>query len=309
MTEPYLPRLTSRLADGLARIDPERREKHTRYLTEAQNADGGWSGREGGSDLYYTSFALRGLAVLGALDDAVLSRAAGLLRASLSREASPVDFFSLLYSCLIVQAAGGEDVLAASPPGWADRIAGLLASFRAPDGGYAKLPGGPSGSTYTTFLVALCHEVLGRGLPEPERVAAFVLSRRREDGGFVEMNAMRRSGTNPTAAAAGVLTMLGAMPGDVRDGVVEFLAAMPSLEGGLRANDRVPLADTLSTFTGSWTLAELGALDRLDAEKVLDYASEVEHPPGGFFGGLWDEGYDVEYTFYGLGVLGLFGGG
>jgi hypothetical protein len=27
---------------------------------------------------------------------------------------------------------------------------------------------------------------------------------------------------------------------------------------------------------------------------------------GGFRGGLWDEGVDVEYTFYGLGVLGLF---
>jgi geranylgeranyl transferase type-2 subunit beta len=307
--EPYLPRLTARLAAGLGRIDPERRHKHTDYLRESQNADGGWSGREGGSDLYYTSFALRGLAVLGALDDTALSRAAGFLRASLSREASPVDFFSLLYSCLILQAAGGEDVLAGAPEGWVDRVGGLLASFRSPDGGYAKMPGGPSGSTYTTFLVSLCHEVLGRGVPEPERVSAFVLSRRREDGGFVEMNAMRRSGTNPTAAAVGVLQLAGGMTPEVRDGVVEFLAAMSSLEGGLRANDRVPLADTLSTFTGSWTLSELGALDRLDAEKVLDYASDVEHPPGGFFGGLWDEGYDVEYTFYGLGVLGLFGGG
>jgi geranylgeranyl transferase type-2 subunit beta len=96
------------------------------------------------------------------------------------------------------------------------------------------------------------------------------------------------------------------MPDDVRPGVVDFLAELPWMEGGLRANDRVPLADLLSTFTGSWTLSELGAVDRLDAEKILDYASEVEHPPGGFFGGLWDEGYDVEYTFYGLGVLGLF---
>ena len=46
----------------------------------------------------------------------------------------------------------------------------------------------------------------------------------------------------------------------------------------------------------------------LNAAKVLNYADEVEHPPGGFHGGLWDEGYDVEYTFYGLGVLGLFEG-
>ena len=80
---------------------------------------------------------------------------------------------------------------------------------------------------------------------------------------------------------------------------------MASPEGGLRANGRVPLADLLSTFTGAWTLAELGALDRLDAAEARHYALAAEQPHGGFRGGLWDEGCDVEYTFYGLGVLGL----
>ena len=40
------------------------RRRHTDYLTAAQNPDGGFPGREGGSDLYYTGFALRSLAVL-----------------------------------------------------------------------------------------------------------------------------------------------------------------------------------------------------------------------------------------------------
>ena len=60
----YLPRLTARLAEGLARLEPPRRDRHARYLRAAQNPDGGFSGREGDSDLYYTGFALRGLAVL-----------------------------------------------------------------------------------------------------------------------------------------------------------------------------------------------------------------------------------------------------
>jgi geranylgeranyl transferase type-2 subunit beta len=68
----------------------------------------------------------------------------------------------------------------------------------------------------------------------------------------------------------------------------------------------VPLADLLSTFTASWTLAELGAADRLDAREVSGYAEAVERAQGGFRGGLWDEKVDVEYTFYGLGVLALF---
>ena len=49
-------------------------------------------------------------------------------------------------------------------------------------------------------------------------------------------------------------------------------------------------------------------IDRLNAAKVPSFADEVEHPPGGFHGGPWDDGYDVEYTFYGLGVPGLFEG-
>ena len=35
------------------------------------------------------------------------------------------------------------------------------------------------------------------------------------------------------------------------------------------------------------------------------FATELMKPNGGFLGGLWDEATDVEYTFYGLGVLGL----
>jgi geranylgeranyl transferase type-2 subunit beta len=310
--EPYLPRLNARLAAGLRHVPADVRERHADYLRGKQNPDGGFPGREGGSDLYYTGFALRGLAVLDALGDAVTERAARFLRNSLAREAAVVDFFSLLYSCLLVQAAGGEDVLSDAPADWPDRVAATLESFRTKDGGYAKGPGGTSGSTYHTFLVALCYEVLGRSVPRPEQLREFVLSRRREDGGFVEIAAMRRAGTNPTAAGVGLLKVIephvGPMPEEVRRGVIEFLAEMPSDEGGLRANGRVPLADLLSTFTGSWTLSELGALDRLSTAKVLNYADEVEHPPGGFHGGLWDEGYDVEYTFYGLGVLGLFEG-
>jgi geranylgeranyl transferase type-2 subunit beta len=307
---PYLPRLNARLADGLSRLPAEVRQRHAGYLCSVQNADGGFSGREGGSDLYYTGFALRGLSVLDALTPELCERTAGFLRTTLTREASVVDFFSLLYSCLLVQASAGIDVLAGSPADWPDRVAATLESFRTADGGYAKGPGGASGSTYHTFLVALCYQLLGREVPRPEEIARFVRSRRRDDGGFVEIAPMRRSGTNPTAAAVGLLTLvepaIGPMSAEVRDGVVGFLSEMPSLEGGLRANGRVPLADLLSTFTASWTLAELGALDRLDGESMRAYAEGVERADGGFHGGLWDEGFDVEYTFYGLGVLGLF---
>jgi len=73
----------------------------------------------------------------------------------------------------------------------------------------------------------------------------------------------------------------------------------------LRANGRAPLADLLSTFTGAWTLEQLGALARIDTNAARRYAQALEPSSGGFRGGLWDERSDVEYTFYGLGVLAL----
>jgi geranylgeranyl transferase type-2 subunit beta len=120
---------------------------------------------------------------------------------------------------------------------------------------------------------------------------------------------MRRSDTNPTAAAVGVLQILDsedhALTKAVRSEVVEFLRAMVSPEGGLRGNGRAPGADLLSTFTALWTLDQLGGLHRIDRASALAYVQSLELPTGGFRGGLWDVATDVEYSFYGLGSLAL----
>jgi geranylgeranyl transferase type-2 subunit beta len=303
----YLERLTVRLLEGIQRQPPAWRQRHASFLRHWQNPDGGFPGREGGSDLYYTGFALRGLAILDALDENVCARAASFLRHSLAHEASVVDFFSLLYAHQLVQLGGAVNVLAGSPADWPQRVAALLETFRTADGGYAKTPGGASGSTYHTFLVALCYQLLGQDLPQADSAVQFVRSRRREDGGFVEIAPMRRSGTNPTAAAVALLHMVprAAPTPEESAGVVAFLAEMPSFEGGLRANGRAPLADLLSTFTGVLTLQQLGGGDRIDSGALLEYVQSLELPDGGFHGGVWDQATDVEYTFYGLGAMAL----
>jgi geranylgeranyl transferase type-2 subunit beta len=302
--EPYLTRLTVQLLDGVEKLPTDVRTRHADYVRSRQRPDGGWPGREGGSDLYYTGFALRSLAVLQSLDAGVCGRAAGFLRERMTASAGVVDFFSLVVSAFLVPVGGGPDVLGEAPAGWKDRVDALLETFRTADGGYGKTPGAASGSTYTSFLVLLCRELLGRPVPRPEELVRFVRSRRREDGGFVEIAPMRRSGTNPTAAGVGVLQILDALDDESRSAVVRFLSQLPApLEGGFRANDRIPAADLLSTFTASWTLAQLGGT--VDLPAIRDYAEGCEVPTGGFRGGLWDDGIDVEYTFYGLGTLAL----
>ena len=302
---PYLVRLHQRLADGLAAQDEDFRSQNIRFFKARQNPDGGFSGREGSSDLYYTGFALRGLAVLGGLTGEVSSRAGGFLTEALTQQASVVDFFSLLYSCVLVGAGGGPDVFAASPPDWVERVTATLETFRTSDQGYGKSVGTASGSTYHTFLVALSYEILGKAMPRAEDVLKFVHSRQREDGGFVEIAPMRRGGTNPTAAAIGVMQLLGTVPEETKTAVIDFLLRMPSMEGGFRANERTPLADLLSTFTALWTLSQLDALERVNQDETMSYARSLAVPTGGFRGGLWDNVTDVEYSFYGLGTVAL----
>jgi geranylgeranyl transferase type-2 subunit beta len=302
-SDPYLVRLTTRLSEGLARLPAENRARHERYLLAAQNADGGFSGREGGSDLYYTAFALRGLAVLEALTPDVCRRAATFLRECLTGDVSVIDLFSLLYAAFLAELAG-EPVLPLNPDPWRQKVLALLESCRAPDHGYAKTPGGRSGSVYHSFLVCLCHELLAEPIPCPNKLVAFIESRRRDDGGYVEIAPMKRSGTNPTAAAIGVLTMLDRIDDRATTSTAEFLRSVQSPDGGFRGNTRAPVGDLLSTFTATWTLQDLRA-DGPDSDRCLAFARSCEMPAGGFRGGLWDDRADVEYTFYGLGCLAL----
>ena len=316
--------MTARLAEGLARQPEDFRARHATFLAAAQNADGGFSGREGGSDLYYTAFALRGLAILDVLTPEICARSGAFLRSRLQGQASVVDFYSLLFACLLVQLGGGPDALAQCPEDWPVRVALTLEGFRTPDGGYGKSPGAASGSTYHTFLVGLCYEILGLPWPQPEAIARFIRSRHREDGGFVEIPAMRRSGTNPTAAAVGIWDLMHygkddqlisfLAEGNIRfplahlfPQVSDFLHRMTGADGGLRANDRIPLADLLSTFTGLWTMGRLGlgGEQRLDLDGISQFVMSLELPTGGFRAGLWDNAADVEYTFYGLGTVAL----
>ncbi len=301
----YLESLTLRLAQGMNDLPEAKRQRHARFLLERQNADGGFSGREGGSDLYYTGFALRGLAILGELQGEVATRAAAFVRSRLGGQEAIIDLLSLLYSSMLLETSAGVQPLADLPQGWQQRVAAEFERFRREDGGYAMTSEGHSSSTYYTFLMILSLQLLGCDPPEPERIVNFVRSRRREDGGFVEMGPMKRSGTNPTAAAIGTLKILGGIDAEIREGVLDYVCERQNDEGGLAANTRIPFADVLSTFTGLLTLTDLDAAQELDLPDVRKFVESTEEATGGFRAGLLDEVADVEYTFYGLGATAL----
>lgn len=303
----YLHQLTLRLAAGVLQLPEATRQVHAAYTRSRQQADGGFPGREGDSDLYYTGFALRSLFVLGELSGPPAERAADFLRTrfQLGQSQNVLDLLSLIYGAALLDSSAGIDVLAEQAPSWRDAAAESLEQLRRDDGGYAKSREGRAGSTYQSFLVTLCLQLLERPLPQPERLVEFILFQRCKTGGFRDVRAAQRAGTNPTAAGIGTLQLLDALTTEVAEETIDFLSGMQTEEGGLRANTRIPVADLLSTFTGIVTLTDLRGLDAIDPSAALRFARVLERPDGGFCGAIWDADIDVEYTFYGLGCLGL----
>lgn len=302
---PYLEELTVRLATGAAGLPEEVRERHTQFLLSAQRADGGFAGREGESDLYYTGFALRGLSILGALYGEPAERAAAFLQSRMRGQETIIDFLSLLYGGALLELSAGIDIYEQAGTHWRTSVAAELERLRCDDGGYAKGPEGRAGSTYHSFLVLLCLQLLETPLPEPRKLAEFIRRQRHEQGGFLEIRAGKRAGTNPTAAAIGVLRILDELDEETRIDTAEFLLEMQNDDGGLRANTRVPFSDVLSTFTGLLTLTDLGEAQQLDVRRLRQYLHSMESEEGGFYGLELDDQRDVEYTFYGLGASSL----
>ena len=120
---------------------------HTNYFLAAQQADGGFGGREGESDLYYTTFAMRGLSILGELYGDVADRIEAFLKPKLNSHQTIVDFFSLFYAANLLKVSAGNDIFLGADPSWPDQVASFLETLRRPDGGYAKAMEGHAGST------------------------------------------------------------------------------------------------------------------------------------------------------------------
>ena len=302
---PYLQELTLRLALGASTLDPAIRTRHAEWLVSQQRPDGGFAGREGESDPYYTAFALRALWILGAFEETSGRQAADFLRTRMSGRESVIDLISLIFAAAICEMAVGVVVIDDDDQTWRENVAALLATLRTDDGGFAKSPEGRAGSTYQTFLSVLCHELIEIEIPQPDRIADFLQSQHHIDGGYLEIRAAKRPGVNPTAAAIGTQKTLGLLDPRERTDTAEFLAEMQSEEGGFTANTRIPFADLLSSFTGLLTLVDLQAADRVDIAAVDRYARSMQSPDGGFVGFALDQTADVEYTFYGLATLAL----
>lgn len=311
---PYLATLAVKMMAAATGLEEDFRRRHGDFVLAEQQADGGFTGRmKRPSDPYYTSFGLRTLMTLGIQDADAGRRLAEWLRENVKRAETfaPVDFLTFLTTAKTVEMLAGERILPAEGA-CVGMVRRKLAPLGRPDGMFAKTAKSGAGSVYQTFLTLSAIEFLG-----PEYVAAVadtgenarlvknLLARQQPDGGFSELPEVRASGANPTAAAVGILQMLGEMTPDVAARCVSFFRENMMPDGGWRANPLIPVSDLLSTFTAIVTLESLGARGEFPLSRTAEFVRTLELPAGGFLAAAPDTEADVEYTFYGVGTAAL----
>lgn len=269
------------------------------FLRRHLNDDGGFRGRDGKSDLYYTVF---GLEASLALDVKVPCDRVGdyLSGFDAGQSLDLVHLASLVRCRANLADFGGEPIDSVTQRALMAR----LMEFRAVDGGFSTSIRAERGHVYGSFLaLGVCQDLLVDDL-DPTGVLDSVRSLQMPDGGFSNEPTMTVSATAATAAA---ITIFHYLEAPLPTSALQWLASRAEPYGGFSAIPSGPdiaIPDLLSTATALRALTLAGVdLDGI-RERNLDYLDGLWDVLGGFHGHPADDVLDCEYTYYGLLSLG-----
>lgn len=262
------------------------------FLSRRLACDGGFQGRDGRSDLYYTVFGIEASVALGL--ELPRELAAAYLDGFGAGESLDLVHLASLIRC---RANLGKAMDAES-------ATQRLMAWRSGDGGFNLIPGQACGSAYGSFLALGAWQDLGVECPDAAAVAQSIASLQRWGGGYANEAAMTAAATPATAAAICTLHYL---KRPIPESAVQWLIARAHPLGGFTA---IPLAgdlgapDLLSTATALHALSLVGVRMEDARDRHLDYLDSLWNAEGGFRGHWADDAVDCEYTYYGLLALG-----
>lgn len=252
------------------------------FILGRMRDDGGFTGRGGGSDLYYTMFAVQ---CLRAIDVPLPSSVVTYVEHF--AEGEGLDFVPLC--CL----ARLRAIIGDCPPELAAALASHIEGYRRNDGGYSHVQAGKRSAAYGCFVALGAYQDLGVDVPDANSLACGLRELRCGDGSYDHIT---------PGTAAGIVA-LKQLAGEVEPASSAWLMGQ-FVGGGFRAFPGAPMGDLLSTATALHALAVAGA--RLDdiASECRQFVLGLADPAGGFRGSEFDPQADVEYTFYALLALG-----
>jgi prenyltransferase beta subunit len=271
----------------------------TGFIGRQLNGDGGFKGRGGQSDLYYTVFGI----------EALLALEAGFDRARIAtylRQFGDGDSLDLVHlACLARCWADISEPRNAGIEGpLRDSILRRIEGYRCADGGYSNSSGAQRGTAYGCFLALGAYQDLNGDMNNVTALADCVESLRTPDGAYSNDPTIRIGATPATAAALTIFHYLNKPTSDVS---IEWLLSQLHPNGGFVAvpvAGRYGMPDLLSTATALHALALAGVpLDSV-SERCLDFLDSLWSAEGAFRGSWADSTLDCEYTYYGLLSLG-----
>jgi hypothetical protein len=270
-------------------------ESVTSFLRARLDTCGGFHGRDGSPDIYYTAFAIDSLSALNAMptdlhaiESWVRSFGAG----------ENLDFVHR--TCLARCWARLPGL--AIPRAVRRHLATSLECCRSPDGGYNTIPSPAAGSVTGTFFALGAYDDLDLSPPSPLKALAS-LGRLGTPGGACANEPGLIDGTTP--ATAGIAILNGRLHRKTDPRIIQWLLAQCHCEGGFLASPGAPLPDLLSTATALYAMHVQRV--RLEAARIsacLGFVESLQEPSGGFCGQWTDDTADAEYTFYALLSLG-----
>jgi hypothetical protein len=267
------------------------------FVQSRLNEDGGFSGRDGKSDLYYTVF---GIEILRALGEEIPINA---LKEFLLHYKNGEELDLVHLACLVRCWANlSQETF---PLNQRLQFQGQFEKFRSAEGGYAHDSDASYGSAYGCFLVLGAYQDMQLELPDKNKMIGCIKSLSVKDGGFSNDSSAVKGSAPATAAAVSVLRQLGH---PVDKSVSDWLLKQCYQQGGFVAGPSIPLPDLLSTATALHALAAVQTDFGNIREECLDFLDSLWSGKGGFCGNWADRVRDCEYTYYGLLALGHLAG-
>lgn len=296
MSLPYLEVPDALLAAALAQFSPTFRRAQIRALLRYRKAEGGFSGREGPADPYYTDFAVRVLVPAAAPPNILIGAARYVTGLPPAEDLAHA--FSRLNVARLLARAGHAVAPEATDPGLALRLNAL------PSGGYRRTPGAGA-SAYATFIATLCLALTGRPLPSADELRAALLPLGARSGGFREQEVPGRAQANATAAVLGAHALSPFLEPERAEAAKGFLRTMQTESGGFLSHQGAAEEDLLSTFSALYALGVTGELGHPRLVAAVRFVRALAHPGGGFRSCLSDPEGDAEFAYYGLSSLAL----
>lgn len=293
----FLDALDMALSAGTNSLSQSYLSKINRFVADNQMPDGGYRGRSGGSDLYYTDFAVRILSLTSSDAHAF----DGIYKWMNGHHLEPQNILECFSILNIRRILLKYDINIAVDE---IKIMSVILSQELPNDGFSRT-GSKFISAYNTFLAVLCFQMLGCEPPNLDALISALHGLTRPDGGYSESQVDVISQTNATAAAIAPLMMYESLDDRDKESALSYLLKMQSPEGGLLAQPSITESDLLSTYTGMVCIFWLDGLDKMNLSSVAKYVKQLASADGGFRACLSDSESDIEYTYYGLGILAL----